>query len=86
MYYVTTSDRFMSGWGLARGKINKLVFPCDTYEDALIVAENAENRTDQKFVNIRSTKPHYNQGRYFTQIKTRETYPSWYQKGYFKKG
>ena len=26
MYYVTMTDKFMSGWGKARGKINKLVF------------------------------------------------------------
>ncbi len=86
MYYVTTTDKFMSGWGKARGKTNKLIFPCDTYQDALIVVENAENRTDQKFINIRSTKPYYNQEHYFSQVKTRAEYPSWYQRGYFKKG
>ena len=26
-YYVTMTDSFMSGWGYAKNKINKLVFP-----------------------------------------------------------
>jgi hypothetical protein len=86
MYYVTTTDSFTSGWGKAGGKTNKLIFPCDTYADALVVAENAENRSDQKRVNIRSTKPYYNAEHYLAQIKTRAEYPSWHEKGYFKKG
>jgi len=34
MYYVTMTDKFMSGWGQAHGKINKMVVECDTYEEA----------------------------------------------------
>lgn len=84
-YFVTITDKFMSGWGHARGLRNKLVFECDSYDEALIVAENAENRTDQKNVNICSRRPWYSPKTCYVQFKTKEEYPSWYEKGYFKR-
>jgi len=82
-YYVTMTDSFMSGWGKAREKINKLIFECDSYEQAEIVADNANNRTDQKYVNICVNKPYYNKNRYYPQTKTIEDCPNWYKQGYF---
>lgn len=84
-YYVTMTDKFMSGWGKAEGKINKLIFICDNYDEAETVAQNAENRTDMKYINICSKKPYYNSNKYLAQIKTKEEYLNWYKKGYFKK-
>ena len=46
MFYVTMTDKFMSGWGMAQGKINKLVLECETYEDAETVYNNACNRSE----------------------------------------
>jgi len=83
-YYVTMTDKFMSGWGCARGKINKLVFECETLEEAEIVADNARNRTDQKYINICSRKPYYPSSRYYVQVKTKKDYPSWYKRGHFR--
>ena len=85
MVYVSMTDKFMSGWGKADGKINKLVFECDTYEQAEIVAENARNRSDQKNVNICLNRPSYPASRYLTQAKTISDYPKWYQAGAFRK-
>lgn len=85
MYYVTMTDKFMSGWGSAKGKINKLVFVCETMAEAKIVMDNAENRDDQKYINIVSKKPYYPSDRYYVQYKTKEEYPSWYVEGYFNK-
>lgn len=82
-YFVTMTDKFMSGWGEATGKINKLIFVCDSYEQAEIVEQNANNRKDMKYVNICSTKPHYSSERYYPQVKTIEDYPRWYEKNYF---
>lgn len=82
--YVTMTDKFMSGWGEAKGKANKLIFVCKDMSEAMIVADNAENRTDQKFVNICENRPYYNKDRYHTQIKTKEDYPCWYVEGFFK--
>jgi hypothetical protein len=84
-YFVTMTDKFMSGWGHARGKINKLIFICDSYDQALIVEENARNRSDQKNINICSKRPYYSSNTHFTQVKTIEEYPSWYVQGHFRK-
>ena len=84
-YYVTTTDKFLSGWGRSEGKKNKLIMPCKNYDQALIVYNNAKARGDQKNVNIRSTKPYYNPKTTLAQTKTIKDMPNWYQVGYFKK-
>jgi hypothetical protein len=85
MFYVTMTDKFMSGWGHAEGKINKLVFECETRQEAHIVADNAERRGDMKYININVNKPYYSSSRYYTQFKNKEEYPSWYKENYFQK-
>src|SRR6056297_474187 len=82
-WYVTTTDAFMSGWGMARGKTNKLIFPCDSLDEAQTVERNAKNRTDQKYVNITGSWPRYSGSRYYIQVKTKEDYTNWYKEGYF---
>ena len=84
MYYVTMTDKFMSGWGLAQGKINKLVFVCDNHEQAQTVASNAENRSEMKYINICTEKPRYSSSKYLTQFKTIDDAPNWYRSQYFK--
>lgn len=59
--YVTMTDKFMSGWGLAKNKLNKFVITCDNYEQAKIVYNNAKKREEMKFVNIVYNKPYYNE-------------------------
>lgn len=81
MYYVTMTDKFMSGWGQARNKINKLVISCDNFDEALIVSANAERRQEMKYVNIRDRKPYYSAGRYLVSRhgKTEDDYQSWFK-------
>lgn len=67
MYYVTMTDTFMSGWGLAEGKTNKLIIECETYEEALTIEHNARNRPEMKYVSISSKRPRYG----------RNVFPSW---------
>ena len=85
MKYVTMTDKFMSGWGEADNKINKLVFICDDIKQAKIVCDNAKHRTDQKYINICSNYPYhlFNNKRYYTQIKTKEDYSAWYKENFF---
>ena len=59
MYYVTMTDKFMSGWGPATGKTNKLIVECETYDQAELIERNAKKRSEMRYVNIRSTKPYY---------------------------
>lgn len=83
MFYVTMTDKFMSGWGLAEGRINRLVFPCSDYDQAEIVATNAEKRGDMSRINICYNKPRYSSETHFVQEKTIENCPKWYEKGAF---
>lgn len=82
-FYVTMTDGFMSGWGHAEGKINKLVMECDGIVEAGIVRDNADARSEMKYVNICSSKPSYPAHSHLTQFKTKEDYPRWYQEGAF---
>lgn len=47
-YWVTMTDPFLSGWGMAKGKTAKFIYECENYEEAEIVEQNARNRKDQK--------------------------------------
>ncbi len=76
--YVTMTDTFMSGWGMAESKINKLILVCDTYDQARLVVQNAMDRSDQKYINIRTTKPYYSPKNYYAQVKTIKDMPNWY--------
>ena len=80
-WYVTMTDDFMSGWGMARGKVNKLVLECDTLQEAESVERYARSRSDMTYISIRNTKPYYNKSKFYTSYKTREDYPFWYEQG-----
>lgn len=67
-YYVTMTDKFMSGWGRAKGKINKFVIGCDTLKQAETIERNAHDRDEMIYVNICYNKPRYNR-RYLVSYK-----------------
>ena len=84
-YWVSMTDKFMSGWGMADKKINKLVIQCDSYDEAEIVENNARHRSEMKFINICMNKPYYNQNRYYVSEHNKQDYSSWFKKGYFRR-
>lgn len=45
-YYVLAKDTALSGWGFATGKINVVVVPCDSREDAELVKTYCLQRSD----------------------------------------
>lgn len=59
MFYVSMTDKFMSGWGEAQGKIAKYVVECQTIEQACLIARNARKRSEMRYVNICTRKPYY---------------------------
>ena len=59
LFYVTMTDKFMSGWGMAEGKKNKLIIECETIEQAEQIERAARYRDEMTYVNIRTTKPRY---------------------------
>jgi hypothetical protein len=71
-YYVTMTDKFMSGWGKAEGKINKYVIRCATYQDAETIERNAHRRPEMKHINILGKLPYYSPERYLLSLETFE--------------
>jgi hypothetical protein len=51
-YLVTATDRFMSGWGLARDGKSKCAWACETLTIAKQQAEVLRARGDMKYVHI----------------------------------
>lgn len=82
-HWVTMTDRFMSGWGLADNKTNKLVIECDSYDEAEIVYNNALRRSEMKYINICMNRPRYNKNTTFESYKTKKDMPRWFIKGAF---
>lgn len=79
-FYVTMTDKFMSGWGMAEDKINKLVFECKDFKEAQIVRENAEVRPEMIYINICEKIPYYKQSAYYTSFKTKNEASYWYER------
>lgn len=68
-YYVTMTDKYMSGWGQAEGKINKYIIECPSYLDAEIVQRNAYKRPEMKHINIKREKPYYSPKGYIVSME-----------------
>ena len=58
-YYVTMTDKFMSGWGMAAGKTNKMIVECETWQQAEQIERAARARSEMRYVNIRTSRPRY---------------------------
>jgi hypothetical protein len=76
-------DKVLSGWGESNNKTNVLVFECANMDEARIVEDNANARTDMENVNVNTIEPQFDELWYHVQTKTKEDYPSWYVDGYF---
>jgi hypothetical protein len=81
-WYVTMTDKFMSGWGQAQGKINKLVIECDTLSEAQTVENNANRRHEMIYVNVVDHKPSYNSNRYMVSWHDKTDYKNWFSEQY----
>ena len=76
MFYVTMTDKFMSGWGYAQNKTNKLIIECETFDKAAEIERAAKKRSEMKYINIRTTKPYYG-SHVFESWKTYEDMTGW---------
>lgn len=100
-YYVTMTDKFLSNWGKAAGKISKIVILCDSREEAEIVFDNGKARSDMKDLALTNKKPSYlrtwtlsgepkgdfmfETGMYHVAIWDKSTVPNWFEPGWFRK-
>ena len=73
VFYVAMTDKFMSGWGMAKGKRNTFVVECDTQEQASAVFKAAEDRSEMSRVRMVRTLPRNSSGvlvsvRHFSEL------------------
>lgn len=76
-YYVTATDKFLSGWGMATGKVHKLIVVCKSMEQARRVEKNMKKDRTLSRVNIALDKPYYAKGKYTTKTIKAENAPLW---------
>lgn len=70
-YFVTMTDRILSGWGGAEGKTAKRIILCKTLKEARIIQDgikNCKNQNGMRYVNICTEFPKYNEKRYKISI------------------
>lgn len=67
-WFVTMTDKFMSGWGCADGKIAKRIIICQTHADAETLRDRiaGNKRTQMTRVNVTPRLPYYTPSRYTT--------------------
>lgn len=63
-YYVTATDSFMSGWGCAEGKINKIAIGCNNRTEVAEVKNALRGRSEMKYVNDTTNMSRYHSSRY----------------------
>lgn len=66
-YFVTMTDKFLTGWGEAEGKTAKRVYLCKSKEIAESLVKRLEERkstSGMKNVNICSSLPNYSSAKY----------------------
>lgn len=62
--YVWATDKFLSGWGMAEGKIHKQVAVCENWEQANKMLDGFNNDDSYKYVNWSYEKPYFSPSRY----------------------
>ena len=53
------TDKFMSGWGMAKDKINKMIVECETLEQAEQIEAAAHDRSEMTDINIYAERPEF---------------------------
>lgn len=56
-FYVLSNDKFMSGWGEAKGMINTCIVPCKDEDELKRVMGYVESRNDQNRIRYCTNKP-----------------------------
>ncbi len=75
--YVVMIDNFMSGWGKAQGR-SYYVIAVDNQEEADIVMENADDRSEMKSIRLRKKLPKLNTEDHMTVVDKGEA-STWFQ-------
>lgn len=73
---VCCTDKWLSGWGQAVGKIHKQVIICDSWEQADLVERNLA-KCGYTYINSRRGLPRYSSSRYSVSFRDVKDCPLW---------
>lgn len=79
-YYVTATDITLTHSRNANGKIYKVIFKCDSLEDAGIVLQKAQKCEHLSFVGIAKRISRYYADNYSIEYRNKKTHSEWYLK------
>ena len=72
--YVFATDKFLSGWGCASGKIHKQVAVCKNWDEAERMLRGFGGDNSYKFVNWPYKKPYFPPSRYTATFRPSENF------------
>lgn len=67
--YVYATDKFLSGWGCASGKIHKQIAICPNWEEANRMLRGFENDSSYKSINWSYDKPYFRPSKYTSTFR-----------------
>lgn len=67
--YVWATDKFLSGWGCAEGKIHKQVAECPNWDEANRMLRGFESDDSYKYVNWGYRIPSWSASRYTKTVR-----------------
>ena len=59
MFYVSMTDKFMSGWGASSGKNNKYIVECETLAEAETIEKAARQRPEMRRISVHARMPSF---------------------------
>lgn len=71
MWFVTCTDKFLSGWGRAEGKIAKRICICKDHAEAEKLRDRMERNKEKhmlRYINAVPTFPYYSPNKYTVSI------------------
>lgn len=85
-FYVLAVDSALSGWGLAEGRKNVIILPCEDYNEAKVVEANTRARSEMRRVRIVGSRPRLRLDVNIYSLFSRKESPRWYRPGGFTSG
>lgn len=72
--YVWATDKFLSNWGCASGKIHKQIVICNGWNDAERIIRGMQSDTTFSYVNYGYRLPYFSPSRYTTTTRPSSDY------------
>lgn len=75
--FVSFTDRFLSGWGEAVGKVHKQVIICDNWAEADKIESSLNSDRSASWVRVYREMPYFAPGKYSVSYRMASDCPAW---------